>query len=188
MCPALILTMIIGVSSRELSWSVVIGLLGATWHLRLKAHEHGNVRALIGWKGGDRPSSLHTRMWRPKGPKKSSRMKSLHGVLHGKLWIRVHGLLEFASRPTPRGGPDANSGRPWLFKYIFQHDIFHDRWQGRFQNKFQGRQTSPNIYLKLIEFKTYYIKSSPLSANKACNVPATWSILTSHYAWGPVIT
>ena len=26
------------------------------------------------------------------------------------------------------------------------------------------------------------------SANKICNGPATWSILISHYAWGPVTT
>ena len=31
-----------------------------------------------------------------KAPKRSSWMKSLHGVLHDKLWIRVHGLPEFA--------------------------------------------------------------------------------------------
>jgi hypothetical protein len=30
-------------------------------HTRLKALDHGNVRALIGRKGGDDPSSLHTR-------------------------------------------------------------------------------------------------------------------------------
>ena len=35
--------------------------LRATSHTRLKALDHGNVRALIGQKGGDRPSSLHTR-------------------------------------------------------------------------------------------------------------------------------
>ena len=35
--------------------------LRATSHTRLKAPDHGNVRALIGRKGGDRPSSLHTR-------------------------------------------------------------------------------------------------------------------------------
>ena len=57
--------------------------LRATSHTRLKALDHGNVRALIGRKGGDRPSSLHTRRWRPRGPKKSLWMKSLHGVLHG---------------------------------------------------------------------------------------------------------
>ena len=33
----------------------------ASSHTRLKALDHGNVRALVGRKGGDRPSSLHTR-------------------------------------------------------------------------------------------------------------------------------
>ena len=31
-------------------------------------------------------------------------MKSLHGVLHGRLWIRVHGLPEFALGLPPKGG------------------------------------------------------------------------------------
>jgi hypothetical protein len=43
--------------------------LRATSHARLTVHDHGNVRALIGRKGGDRPSSLHTRRRRPKRPK-----------------------------------------------------------------------------------------------------------------------
>ena len=86
--------------------------LTATSHTRLKAPDHGNVRTLIGQKGRDLPSSLHTRRWRPKGPKKSYWMKSLHGVLHGMLWIRVDGLPEFASNPPPRGGPNENSERP----------------------------------------------------------------------------
>jgi hypothetical protein len=89
--------------------------LRATSHTRLKTLDHGNVKALIGWKGGDGPSSLHTRRWRPKGPQKSSWMKSLHGVLNGGLWIRVNGLPEFVSGPPPRGGFDENSGRPWFF-------------------------------------------------------------------------
>ena len=89
--------------------------LRATSHTRLKALDHGNVRVLIRWKGGDGPSSLHTRRWRPKGPLKSLWMKSLHGFLHGGLWIRVHGLPEFASSLPPRGGSDENSGRPWFF-------------------------------------------------------------------------
>ena len=50
----------------HLYWSKI----RATSHTRLKALDHGNVRALIGRKGGDRPSSLHTRRWRPKGPKR----------------------------------------------------------------------------------------------------------------------
>ena len=36
-------------------------ILRPTSHTRVKALDHGNVRALIGRKGGDRPSSLHTR-------------------------------------------------------------------------------------------------------------------------------
>ena len=59
----------------------------------------------IGRKGGDRPSSRHTRRWRSKGPKKSSWMKSLHGVLHGGRWIR--GLPRY--KQLNFGG-----GRNWL--------------------------------------------------------------------------
>jgi hypothetical protein len=51
----------------EIKWSRA---LRATSHTTLKAPDHGNVRALIGRKGGDRPSSIHTRRRRPKGPKK----------------------------------------------------------------------------------------------------------------------
>ena len=69
---------------------------------RLKVHDHCNLRALIGRKGGDRPSSLHTQRWRPKGPKKTSWIKSLHEVLHGGLWIRFHGLPEFSSGFTSK--------------------------------------------------------------------------------------
>jgi hypothetical protein len=39
------------------NWSI----LRATSHTRLKVLDHGNVRALVGQKGGDRLSSLHTR-------------------------------------------------------------------------------------------------------------------------------
>jgi hypothetical protein len=80
-------------------------------------------------------------------------MKILHGVLHGKLWIRVHGLLKFASSTPPRGGPGANFGRPGFFLIIF----LQDRLQGTFQDK----QTSPSDYLKLIEFETNYTKTKP---------------------------
>jgi hypothetical protein len=97
------------------SWLVCEVALRATSHTRPKALDLGNVRALIGRKDGDCPSSLHTRRWRPKGPKKNLWMKSLHGVLHGGLWIRVHGLLKFASGPPPRGGSYENSGKPWIF-------------------------------------------------------------------------
>ena len=65
-------------------------------------------KILVGRKGWDRPSSLHIRRWRSKSPKKLSWMKSLHGFLHGRLWIMWHGLLKFASDPPSRGRPSAN--------------------------------------------------------------------------------
>ena len=80
------------ISSQLWIWSPT---LRATSHTRLKAHDRCNLRALIGRKGGDRPSSLRTRQWRPRGSKKTSWMK----ILHGGLWIRFHGLAEFLSGP-----------------------------------------------------------------------------------------
>ena len=91
----------------------------ATSHTRLRACDHCNLRALIGRNGGDRPSSLHTWRWRPKGPKKTSWMKSLHGVLHGGLWIRFHGLLEFASSPPLGGGPAGRKFREIIISFYF---------------------------------------------------------------------
>ena len=117
-------------------------------------------QALIVRKDGDCPSSLQTQRWRHNGPKKTSWMKSLHGVLHGGLWIRFHGLPEFSSSPPPRGGRNANFRRPWFFQYFFQHDNYHDILHEIFQNKFQDN-TPPSCYLKLVEFETYYIKPSP---------------------------
>jgi hypothetical protein len=38
-----------------------------------------------------------------KGPK-NLWMKNVHEILHGGLWIRVHGLPEFASGPPSRVG------------------------------------------------------------------------------------
>ena len=97
----------------------------AASHTRLKARVHCNLRALIGRKGGDHPSSLHTWRWRPTCLKKTSWIKSLHEDLHGGLCIRFHDFPELLSSPPPRGGPKANSRRPWLFFDIFfQHDHF----------------------------------------------------------------
>ena len=65
---------------------------------------NGILRSLIGRKGWGCPSSLHTRTWRSKGPKKTLMdEKYMRGFLHGKLWIMFHGALEFASSPLPRG-------------------------------------------------------------------------------------
>ena len=42
-----------------------------------------------------------------------SSMGSLHGFMHGILWIILHGLPKFASSPSTRGMLDANFYRPW---------------------------------------------------------------------------
>ena len=64
----------------------------ATSHTRLKAHDHCNVRALIGRKGGDHSYSLHTRRWLPKGPYKSSWQKVLkvNRLYHILYLIQYH--------------------------------------------------------------------------------------------------
>ena len=81
----------------------------------------------------------------------------------------------------------------WDHFFIF---IFTSAWQiscrflSRFLNRFQDWQIPPSSSLKLVEFETKYIKPNHPSsyANKICNGPATWSILTSHYAWGSMTT
>ena len=80
-------------------------LLRFTSHTRLKAHDYCVQRFVVGWKGRDRPNSLHDRRWRPKGPKKLSRMgKTIYmDFLHGKIWITFHGLPELVSSPPQRG-------------------------------------------------------------------------------------
>ena len=50
---------------------LIIGPLLHTWDRR-PVSDHCILRSLIGWKGQDHPSSLHTTRWRPKGPKKLS--------------------------------------------------------------------------------------------------------------------
>ena len=81
----------------------------ATSHTRLKAHDHCILKSLIGQKCWDCPSSLHTRKWRLKGSKTISWMTSLHGFLHGILWITFHGLPEISLSPPPRDWHDGNS-------------------------------------------------------------------------------
>ena len=77
-------------------WPVTLAhvTLKTTSHTRLKARDHCILVSLIGRKDQDLPSPLHTRRWRPKGPRKPSWMKSLDKFLHNKLWRMVHDLLE----------------------------------------------------------------------------------------------
>lgn len=56
-------------------------------------------------------SCLALHLARPQ-PRALSWMKSLHGLLHGKLWIMFHSMLEVASHSPPRIGPNTNSRKP----------------------------------------------------------------------------
>jgi hypothetical protein len=73
--------------------------LRATSHTRLKALDHGNVRALIGQKA--ETVQVHV-IPGGEGLKAQKKVCVLHGVLHGGLWIRVHGLPDFCVRPTSK--------------------------------------------------------------------------------------
>ena len=164
-------------------------ILRATSHTRLKVLAHCNLRALIGWKGGDRPSSLHTRRWRPKGPKKDFMDEKSTWSLTWWTMDKVSWSLGICVKPTSwRWAWQKFQETIIFYNIFFQYDKFQNRLQGRFHDRFQDIQTPPSNSTKLIEFETYYIKPNPplFSVNKICNDPATWSILTSHYAWWPV--
>ena len=98
-------------------WTLSFGLSQFHGHgswlvceVALKVHDYCIVRSRIGWRGQDRPSSLHTRS---KDLKKLLWLRSLHRFLCGKLWVIFRGLPEFALGPPSRGKPDSNYGRPW---------------------------------------------------------------------------
>ena len=131
--------------------------LRATSNTSLKARDHCNLRALIGWKGRDCPSSLHIGRWKPKGPKKTSWMKSLHGALHGGICTRLHGLPEFSLSPPPRGGVTKIPGDIDFF------DIFSSMTNSKIDSMIYSRtdKTPPNNFPNLIEFETYYIRPYP---------------------------
>ena len=126
---------------------------------RVKARHHCcNLRALIGrvGGGGHRLSSLHAPRRRLEGPKKTSWMKSLHGVLHRGYSFMV--LMKPSLGRPLGGGPNGNFGRPWPSYFL----IFSLSSNIDFQDRFQDRQTPPSNSLRLIEFETYnYIKPNP---------------------------
>ena len=68
-----------------LSSNCYLLLLRATSHMRLKAPDHCILRSFIGWKGRDRPSSLHSRRRRPTTQRNCHGWKSLHGFPHCRL-------------------------------------------------------------------------------------------------------
>ena len=76
---------------------------------RLKAYDHWILRSLIGQKGRDRPSSLHTGRWRFKDPHKKYHERSAW-ILTCHTKNNVDGLPQSSQAPTCR--PDANSSNP----------------------------------------------------------------------------
>ena len=62
----------IHVKNKDICCNNHSGVLRATSHTGLEACEQRILRSLIGRNGWDCPSSLHTRRWRPKDPKKES--------------------------------------------------------------------------------------------------------------------
>ena len=66
-----------------------------------------------GRRVGDGPSLLHTRRWRHIKTQRTlhGRKVYIYGVLHGGLWIRLRGLLDFWSCPPPRGATNEISRR-----------------------------------------------------------------------------
>jgi hypothetical protein len=71
-------------------FQLVLSLLRATSHKRLRAPDHFTSSTLIGGKGGAGPSSLHTTLEGPTDYVDARWMESLHGFLHGIKWIMFH--------------------------------------------------------------------------------------------------
>ena len=88
----------------------------STSHIKLHGHDHYIPRSSIGWKGWDRPSSLHTRRWRPKGPKEIITYEKSTWIPTIKLQQTFHVMPEFASSPPPRGKLDSNPNKPCELK------------------------------------------------------------------------
>jgi hypothetical protein len=100
--PELIIVIIIIIITVKWQSNVCKGHFRATLHTRLRAHDHCILRSLIGRKDRDRPSSLHTRRWRPQGSKNISWMKSLRGFLHAKPMDNVWWFAGICVKPTSK--------------------------------------------------------------------------------------
>jgi hypothetical protein len=71
----------------------------ATFHTRLRAHDHYTSSTLIGGKRGDGPCSLHTTLEGPTEFVTARWMSSLHGFLHDIKWIMFHNHLDYFKYP-----------------------------------------------------------------------------------------
>ena len=61
------------------------------------------------------PTSLYTRAWGPKGPRKFEWIKNLHGVLHGIQWIMFH-VLQDLHQAHLKEVDLTQTERPWHSK------------------------------------------------------------------------
>jgi len=84
--------------------------LRATFHTRLRAHDHYTSSTLIGGKHGDGPSSLHTTLEGPTEFVTARWMSSLHGFLHGIEWIMFHNHLDYFKYPSLGDRPNTKLG------------------------------------------------------------------------------
>jgi hypothetical protein len=101
-------------------------------------------------------------------------MKSLHGVLHGGLWIRFQ-----VSRNVCHAHLNAscNFREAMNFLIFFQQDGFQDILHGRFKNK----QTPPSTSLKSIEFEAHNIKPNPPLFFRQHNMQWSRNMVHSHF-------
>ena len=180
-----------------ISWSHLLARvwsgpnIRATSLTKLKAHDHCNLRALIGRKGGDRPSSLHTRRWRPKEDFMDEK----------STWSPTWQTMDKVSwspgifvRPTSKRWAWSKFRETMIFWFFFSMTNFRTNFG-----------IDPRIYYKRdsIIDKHHQVVLSNWSGlrhiilnqnlpsffvNEICNGPGTWSILTSHLTWGSVTT
>jgi hypothetical protein len=82
----------------------------ATSHTRLRTRDHYTSSTLIGGKAGAGPSLLHNM---PEGLTEyvnARWMWSLHGFLHGIIWVMFHGHLDYFEKPPLGGRPNTKPG------------------------------------------------------------------------------
>ena len=155
-------------------WHIIWTSTRATSHTRLKAHDHWKSKNSH-WSKGRRPSKFnpHTKVkaWRPK---EDFMDENYTRSPTRRTMDKVSWSPGISVMPTSWC---LNFRETW-FKFFFptRSDV---RTYCKANSRID-RQTPPSNSLKLIEFKTHYIKPNPPLFFHQQNIQ--WSILTSHYA------
>ena len=110
----------------------------ATAHTRLRALDQYTSSTLIGGKGRASPSSLHNTLEAPTKYVHARWMWSLHGFLHGIIWIMFHSHLDYFQKPPlgsrlnrklgDHGTPNAHNRRFILFYHAWGPSWIEIRW------------------------------------------------------------